>query len=188
MSDYPNIARLAQTDPDKLTSRQLQIHGIRQDCERPARGPAQLDKDARMAAAVPALLAHIDELYGDIAKLQERNGNQADMLAQHRYRRDEQDTEIERLRKERDAAQVEATRIAIATAPAYAQLRDERDSARRERDEAMAKLAKAPAAVADRAVVAMQEVKSSETGELYRGWNAAIAASSVVVGREGGTR
>lgn len=100
MSDYPNIARLALADPDKLTSRQLQIHCIRQDYEKPARGSMhQVDKDARMAAAVPALLAHIDELYGQINALKAKCGKQADMLAHHCQRRDEQNAEIERLRK-----------------------------------------------------------------------------------------
>jgi hypothetical protein len=90
VSEFPNIARLVQADPAELTSRQLQIHVIRQDYEKSARGTMhQVDKDARMAAAVPALLAHINELYGEIATLRDRNGRQADMLACHRTTRDE---------------------------------------------------------------------------------------------------
>lgn len=90
MSEYPNIARLALADPDKLTSRQLQVHVIRQDYEKSARGSmAQVDKDARMAAAVPALLAHINELYGQIDALKEKCGKQAAMLAHHCERREE---------------------------------------------------------------------------------------------------
>lgn len=42
--------------------------------------------------------------------------------------------------------------------------------------------------VLDRAVASVQELKTAEPGEFNRGWNAAIAASSVVVRREGGAR
>lgn len=70
MTDYPNIAKRAAGDPDELTSRELQVNLIRQDFETPARGSMrQVDKDARMAAAVPALLAHIDDLYRQIERL-----------------------------------------------------------------------------------------------------------------------
>jgi len=62
---YPNLDRLAKADPDTLTSRQIQVHVIHQDHKGAARD--QSIKDARMAAAVPALLAHIDELYGEAA-------------------------------------------------------------------------------------------------------------------------
>lgn len=79
---------------------------------------SQLERLAMQSRAVaglhnvPALLAFVDELYDEIVGL----------------------------RQERDAAQAEVTQIALDTSPAYAQMRDERDSARRERDEAMAKL------------------------------------------------
>lgn len=69
MTGYPNLDRLIQADPDNLTSRQLQVLGCRIDYKTPARGLMQVDKDARMAAAVPALLAHIDELYGENDRL-----------------------------------------------------------------------------------------------------------------------
>jgi chromosome segregation ATPase len=126
MSAYPRIAQLAQADPNKLTSRQVQVHVIHQDCEKPARGSMhQVDKDARMAAAVPALLAHIDELYGE-----------ADQLRQTTRHHQDRHADAARLLEK---ARAEVTQIAIDTSPAYAQLRDERDSARRERDEAMRK-------------------------------------------------
>lgn len=74
MTNFPNIARYAQTDPNRLTARELQVNIIRQDYEKPARGSMnQVDKDARMAAAVPALLAHIDDLYGQIEYLRKKS-------------------------------------------------------------------------------------------------------------------
>lgn len=94
MIAYPTLDRLLQDDPDKLSSRQVEVLVCRIDYGTPARGPMQLDKDARMAAAVPALLAHIDELYGDINDLKGKCGKQADMLARHCRRRDEQDAAI----------------------------------------------------------------------------------------------
>lgn len=116
MSDYPNLDRLerrARFNRIDVTTREIQVLNIRQDYAKPARGTMhQADKDARMAASVSALLAHIDELHGRVHDLME----------------------------ERDKARHEATQIAIDTAPAYAQLREERDSARRERDEALDKV------------------------------------------------
>lgn len=129
MSEFPNIARLAHADPDKLTSRQLQIHVIRQDYE--AKHPIfpSAEKTARMADAVPALLAHINELLGEVENLRK-------YAETTKYHQDQHATAVRELEKVR----FEVTQIAIDTSPAYAQLRDERDSARRERDEAMAKL------------------------------------------------
>lgn len=64
--ELPNLARLAQKDPDTLTARQLQVHAIRQDYEAKHPISPSAEKTARMADAVPALLAHIDELYGEL--------------------------------------------------------------------------------------------------------------------------
>jgi len=89
VSDFPNINRLAQADPDKLTARQLQVLGIRQDYEAKHPISPSPEKTDRMAATVPALLAHIDELYGDINDLKAKCGKQADMLARHCRRRDD---------------------------------------------------------------------------------------------------
>lgn len=73
MTDFMNIARRAQGDPNKMTARELQVNMIRQDYEKSARGTMhQADKDARMAAAVPALLAHIDDLYGQVEYLRKK--------------------------------------------------------------------------------------------------------------------
>ncbi len=114
--ELPNLDRLerrARFNRIDVTAREIQVLNIRHDYDRPAPTTLhQVDKDARMAAAVPTLLAYIDELH----------------------------SRIDAAQAQRDRARDEVTRIAIDTSPAYAQLRDERDSARRERDEAMAKL------------------------------------------------
>jgi len=89
VSDFPNIPQPGQIDPDKLTVRQIQIHMIRQDYEAKHPISPSREKTDRMAAAVPALLAHIDELYGDINDLKAKCGKQADMLARHCRRRDD---------------------------------------------------------------------------------------------------
>lgn len=67
--ELPNLARLAQKDPSTLTAWQLQVHAIRQDYEAKHPISPSPEKTARMAAAVPALLTHIDELYGEIENL-----------------------------------------------------------------------------------------------------------------------
>lgn len=125
MSDLPNLDRLerrARFNRIDVSTREIQVLNIRHDYEKPARGTMhQVDKDARMVGAVPALLTHIDELHGRVYEVLE----------------------------ERDKARAEVTQIALDTSPAYAQLRDERDSARRERDEAIAKQSKAVAAELD---------------------------------------
>jgi len=58
VSDFPNINRLAQADPDKLTSRQHQILVFHSAPETFAQSTAE-----------QSMLAHIDELYGDINAL-----------------------------------------------------------------------------------------------------------------------
>lgn len=171
MSEFPNIARLDQIDPDKLTMRQVQIHMIRQDYEAKHPVSPSSEKTARMAAAVPALLAHINELYGQLenlrkyaettkyhqdqhdAAVRELETVRAELvhLAGPLAEEDRPNASIEDLliavggdlkhhRSELQRVRAEVVQIAIDTSPAYAQLRDERDSARRERDEAMAKL------------------------------------------------
>jgi hypothetical protein len=69
--NFPNLARLANTEPDKLTSRQLQVNAIRQDYEAKHPISPSPEKTQRMADAVPALLAHIDELYGENERLRQ---------------------------------------------------------------------------------------------------------------------
>lgn len=92
--------------------------------------------------------------FGQISEIGEASEEDQQFLIHSRADVDWLTAEVERLRadrdryrrwlgealKERDAAQAEMFQIALDTSPAYAQLRDERDSARRERDEAMAKL------------------------------------------------
>lgn len=124
MGDYPNIAWLAQADPATLTSRQLQVHVIRQDCEKPARGSMhQADKDARMAAAVPALLAHIDELYGENERLRGEVTRCRRWLGSAIAERNEARSGRDSARHERD----EATRKAAS----LERLHDERDAIER---------------------------------------------------------
>jgi hypothetical protein len=113
MLNLPNLDRLerrARFNRIDVTTREIQVLNIRHDYERTPID-ASNEKAHRMADAVPSLLAHIDELHGRVHAV----------LA------------------ELDKARFEVTQIAIDTSPAYAQLRDERDSARRERDEAMRK-------------------------------------------------
>lgn len=80
MSNLPNLDRLARRDADNLTARELQTLCIRVDHTVPPGG-----SDAK----VPALLAHIDELYGQIDALKEKCSKQTNMLAHHRKTRDE---------------------------------------------------------------------------------------------------
>jgi hypothetical protein len=66
----PNLDRLAQSNPDTLTARQLQVLLIRREAENTTgSATAQAMRTTRLGAEVPALLAHIDELYGEIATL-----------------------------------------------------------------------------------------------------------------------
>jgi hypothetical protein len=60
MTNLPNLDRLARRGADNLTARELQTLCIRTDHSVP---PGVSD------ATVPALLAHIDELYGDNERL-----------------------------------------------------------------------------------------------------------------------
>lgn len=127
MSDYPNLDRLGENGANDLTERQIQVLVVLQEVETPVPTEAERAvRTARLGNDVPALLAHIDELYGDIENLR--------MKAQ--YDRDQRADAVRQMEK----ARFEVTQIAIDTSPAYAQLRNERDSAYRERDEAMRKL------------------------------------------------
>ncbi len=159
MSEFPNLERLARTDPDKLTAKQLQVLVIRSIAEN-TRGTfsEQAMRTASLGADVPALLAHIDELYRQVAvkdamhasALEEAGEYRAIVLTVGRLlgtswlpdglQHEVIDRVLREVLSERDKARTEATQIAIDTSPVYAELRDERDSARRERDEAMAKV------------------------------------------------
>lgn len=72
MTDFPNIARRAAGDPNKLTAREMQVNLIRKDYEAKHPISPSQEKTERMAAAVPALLAHIDDLYGQIEYLRKK--------------------------------------------------------------------------------------------------------------------
>lgn len=91
MADLPNLDRLARRnwrDQNAVTSREMQVLNIRDDYYRDPIS-ASIEKAHRMSDAVPALLAHIDELYGEINALKAKCGKQADMLAYHCKTRDD---------------------------------------------------------------------------------------------------
>lgn len=113
LPNLDDLARRGWRDPNAVTSREMQVLNIRDDYYRDPIS-ASIEKAHRMSDAVPALLAHIDDLHG----------------------------QVENRERDLEKARFEVTQIAIDTSPAYAQLRNERDSARRERDEAMAKVEK----------------------------------------------
>ncbi|MFJ5984244.1 hypothetical protein [Lentzea sp. NPDC092896] len=130
MSDFPNLDKLRKTDPNKLTARQLQVLLIQRTAENTNGSFAErTTRTASLGADVPALLAHIDELYGEIEHLRKYTETT-------KYHQDQHAAAVRNLEK----ARAEVVQIAIDTSPHYRQMRDERDSARRERDEAMAKL------------------------------------------------
>lgn len=75
MTNHPNLARLAQRDPGTLTAREAQVVLISRDANTPS--TTKLDQAAqtvRLGRDVPALLAHIDELYGEIESLKTQAG------------------------------------------------------------------------------------------------------------------
>ncbi len=70
MNTHPNLARLAERDPNTLTARELQVLLIARDAANTT-GTAidQAKQTIRLGRDVPALLAHIDELHGEITSL-----------------------------------------------------------------------------------------------------------------------
>jgi len=70
MNDLPNLARLAQADPNTLTARELQVALIYRDANTTT--VTELDKAkqmTRLGQNALDLLAHIDRLYGEIDRL-----------------------------------------------------------------------------------------------------------------------
>lgn len=72
--NLPNLDRLRQADPATLTARQLQVLLIHRDATNLDGTTAERAmRTTRLGAEVPALLAHIDELYGQVERLQRMN-------------------------------------------------------------------------------------------------------------------
>lgn len=72
MNSYPNLDRLAQRDPGTLTAREVQVVLICRDANTPSVTKVdQAAQTVRLGRDVPALLAHIDELYGQIERLRD---------------------------------------------------------------------------------------------------------------------
>jgi hypothetical protein len=70
MNHLPNLTRLTQADPTTLTARELQVALIYRDAN--TAPVTELDKaqqTTRLGHNVPALLAYIDELHGEINAL-----------------------------------------------------------------------------------------------------------------------
>jgi hypothetical protein len=72
-SSYPNIALLADRDPATLTARELQVALICRDAETtPVTVLDKAKQTTRLGQDVPALLAHIDDLYSEINTLKQQ--------------------------------------------------------------------------------------------------------------------
>ena len=72
MNNLPNLARLAQRDPNTLTARELQVLLIARDSADTRGTPIdQAQRTMRLGRDVPALLAYIDELHGELNALRQ---------------------------------------------------------------------------------------------------------------------
>ncbi|GHH57512.1 hypothetical protein [Lentzea cavernae] len=92
------------------------------------------DKHAAAVRELEMVRAELTHLAGPLATEDRPNASIEDLLIAV-------GGDLKYHRSELEKARAEVVQIAIDTSPAYAELRDERDSARRERDEAMTKLA-----------------------------------------------
>jgi hypothetical protein len=70
MTELPNLDRLARRGADNLTAAQIQVLLIKRAAEDTSGGfTEQARRAVTLGTEVPALLAHIDELYGDNERL-----------------------------------------------------------------------------------------------------------------------
>jgi hypothetical protein len=81
--NLPNLDRLHRSNPDTLTARQLQVLLIHRESGKPLASTAdRAMRTVRLGAEVPALLTHIDELYGQIEDLRRQlNANGVELPA-----------------------------------------------------------------------------------------------------------